>query len=394
MTSVHLLRGREKSLLRHHPWIFEGAVKEKELPLTPGETVQICDYQGQALAVGAWSPASQLRIRVWSFDPAEKIDREFFSKRIAQAVGLRQKLHLLDHDSGCRLIYSESDGLPGVIVDLYGRFAAVQFSSAGAEFHRKTIAGILLDLPFIDGIFERSDASVRNKESLPVRIGQMAGKTIPDEIIIKENDLRFAVNLKEGQKTGFYFDLRNAREKIRSLADGKRVLNMFSYTGGFACAALAGGAKNVLNADSSAPALEQCRKNLLLNGFDSNYENICADVFQFLRQLDREKRQFDLIILDPPKLIPGKSAMMRGCRAYQDLARLGFKLLAPGGTLCNFSCSGAMDAGLFQKITADAAIDAGVNARIVSRLEQSPDHPTLLSVPETFYLKGLITIID
>jgi 23S rRNA (cytosine1962-C5)-methyltransferase len=292
------------------------------------------------------------------------------------------------------LIYSESDGLPGLIVDRYANFAAVQFLSAGAELHRHTIAECLLELPFIDGIYERSDASVRRKENLPERCGYLAGQTIPGKIIIRENGLSFEVDLLNGQKTGFYFDLRTARQEIRRFASGKRVLNMFSYTGGFACAALAGGAKSVFSVDSSAPALEQSKRNLSLNNFEQNHQHRCGDVFEILRELDRNGEKFDLIILDPPKLIPHKGAMLRGCRAYQDLARLGYKLLAPGGTLCNFSCSGAMESTLFQKITADGAIEAGVNARIVARLEQSPDHPTLLSVPETFYLKGLITIID
>ena len=393
MTRIHLLKGREKSLLRRHPWIFDGAIREKDAAAAPGETVLICDHQDKVLAAGAWSPASQLRIRVWSFDPSEKIDRDFFRRRIADAVELRKKLNLLSPSGGCRLIYSESDRLPGLIVDRYGEFAVVQILSAGAEFFRETIAEVLLELPFIRGVFERSDASVRQKEALPLRCGHLAGESLPELITVEENGLLFETDPAAGQKTGFYFDLRSAREKIRQLANGKRVLNMFSYTGGFACAALAGGAVSVVNADSSAPALEQAERNLKLNGFKNNYRNICTDVFQFLRKLESEKEKFDLVILDPPKLIPHKGAMMRGCRAYQDLARLGFKLLTPGGILCNFSCSGAMTPELFQKITADGALEAGVEAAIVARLEQSPDHPTLLSVPETFYLNGLISVI-
>lgn len=393
MTRIHLVKGREKSLQRKHPWIFDGAVKEKNAAIPAGETVVVCDHNDNPLAIGAWSPASQLRIRVWSFDPSETIDREFFRRRIAQAVKLRENLGLLDPDGGCRLIYSESDLLPGIIVDRYGEFAVLQLLSAGAEFFRDIIAQTLLELPFIKGIFERSDSPVRQKEALALRAGHLAGETLPEKIIVRENGLDFEVNPAAGQKTGFYFDLRSAREKIRQLAAGKRVLNMFSYTGGFACAAFAGGAVSVVNADSSAPALEQCRRNLELNGFTGSYRNICGDVFQLLRKFESENAKFDMVILDPPKLIPGKSAMMRGCRAYQDLARLGFKLLAPGGILCNFSCSGAMNPELFQKITADGALDSGVNAAVIARLEQAPDHPTLLSVPETFYLNGLVSIL-
>ena len=380
--------------MRRHPWVFDGALKEKNANIAPGETVLLCDAKDDPLAVGAWSPASQLRIRIWSFDPACVIDREFFRCRIAQAVAHRQALGLLEPDGGCRLIYSEADNLPGIIVDRYGEFAAVQFLSAGAEFFRDTITDLLMELPFISGVFERSDASVRKKENLPPRSGQLAGKCVPPAITIHENGIAFEVNLHEGQKTGFYFDLRSARETIRAVSNGRRVLNMFCYTGGFACAAFAGGARSVLNADSSAPALKQAERNLKINNFENNWQNVCTDVFQFLRELQNKGEKFDLVILDPPKLIPGKSAMIRGCRAYQDLARLGFKLLAPGGILANFSCSGAMDMPLFQKITADAAIDANVEARIIQRFEQSPDHPTALAVPETFYLKGLLSRIN
>ena len=394
MTRIHLLHGREKALLRRHPWIFEGAVKEKNAAVSSGETVLVCDAYDNELATGAWSPSSQLRIRVWSFDPKEKIDTDFFRRKLHSAVEFRKKLGLLDPSGGCRLIYSESDGLPGVIVDRYADIAVLQLSSAGADFFRQQIIDVLMELPFINGVYERSDASVRQKESLPMRCGHAAGKAVDDEIIIKENGLSFAVDLRYGQKTGFYFDLRSAREKIRTLCAGKRVLNMFSYTGGFACAAMAGGAVRVHNVDSSLPALAQGEKNLALNGFTENITNTGGDVFEVLRDLERRGEKFDLVILDPPKLIPNKGAMMRGCRAYQDLARLGYKLLSRGGILCNFSCSGAMDVPLFQKITADAAIDAGVSARIAAYLEQAPDHPVLLSVPETFYLNGLITIID
>ena len=278
-------------------------------------------------------------------------------------------LGVLEDNGGCRLIYSEADRLPGLIVDLYGNYAAIQFLSAGAEFFRDTITELLLELPFIKGIFERSDASVRKKENLPPRSGQLAGEIVPDVININENGLKFEVKINEGQKTGFYFDLRSARETIRKFAKGRKVLNMFSYTGGFAVAAFAGGAVSVLNADSSLPALKQAQRNLELNGFTENFQNLCGDVFQLLRDLDAKGEKFDMVILDPPKLIPGKSAMIKGCRAYQDLARLGFKLLNRGGVMANFSCSGAMDMPLFQKITADAAIEANVDSRIIHRFD-------------------------
>lgn len=392
--SCRLRPGREKSLLRRHQWIFSGALENPDMDFEPGECITVCDAKGSPLAVAAWSPDSQLRARVWSFDPEKIIDAVFFRERINNAVALRRELGLLDPAGGCRLIYSEGDQLPGIIVDRYGEFAAVQFTSAGADRFRDIIVKLLLELPFINGVYERSDAPVRSKEGLPVRCGELGGKPIPEKIVFKENGITFETDLRHGQKTGFYFDLRSAREKIKTLASGKKVLNVFAYTGGFACAAFAGGAASVLNIDASAPALEQCRKNLLVNGFTGNWENLCGDAFKLLRKLDESGEKFDLIILDPPKLIPGKSAMLRGCRGYQDLARLGFKMLNKNGILCNFSCSGLMEMPLFQKITADAALDAGRSAGIICRLEQAPDHPTALGVPETFYLKGLISVAD
>lgn len=394
LPKIFLLPGREKSLLRHHQWIFSGAVGKMEQPdLPPGETVMVCSSDGQELAIGAYSPHSQLRIRVWSFDPREKIDAQFFRNRIADAVKLRQNLGLITENSGCRLIYSESDRLPGLIVDRYCDTAVVQFLCAGSEFFREIIIGELMKLPFINCVYDRSDSPVRKKENLPVRCEVAAGK-FPGEIVIDENGLLFSTDPAHGQKTGFYFDLRDARNMVRKYARNKKVLNVFSYTGGFACAAFAGGAGSVLNIDSSAPALEQCRKNLLLNNFNENWENRCGDAFKLLRQLSDQGEKFDLVILDPPKLIDSRNALMRGCRGYQDLARLGFKLLNPGGILFNFSCSGLMTPELFQKITASAAEDAGVCGRIIARTEQSPDHPTILAIPETFYLKGLVTVIN
>lgn len=388
-----LLPGREKSLLRHHPWIFSGALKNADADFAPGETVLVCDHKGRELASGAWSPESQLRVRVWSFDPAAVIDAGFFRQRIARAVQLRQTLGMLDPDGGCRLIYSESDGLPGVIVDRYANVAAVQFTSAGAEKFREVITEILLELPFIDTVYERSDIPVRAKEGLPERSGLLGGRELPEKLRIRENGLTFETDLRNGQKTGFYFDLRTAREKVRALAAGKRVLNVFAYTGGFACAAFAGGAESVLNIDSSRPALLQAEKNLHLNGFDTNWENRCGDAFTLLRELDGTGEKFDLVILDPPKLVPHKGALIKGSRGYQDLARLGFKLLNKNGILCNFSCSGLMDMELFQKITAAAALEAEVSGSIIGRMEQAPDHPVNLAVPETFYLKGLISVV-
>ena len=392
MKKIILNKGREKSLLRRHPWIFSGAVERIEGAPVSGETVMVTDCRGNFLAWAGYSAASQITGKVWSFDPEEKIDLQFFKKRIAAALDLRRKLHLDSPDGGCRLVFSEADQLPGVIVDRFGGFLILQLLTAGAEFN---IVEALWEICAPQGIHERSDVSIRRKEQLPERAGMVKGAELPGEIVVKEENMLFAVDCRKGQKTGFYFDLRSARKVLTGFCGNAEMLNCFSYTGAFAVAALKSGARHVLNIDSSAPALRQLERNMELNGIDAHaYENRCGDVFNHLRELDKEKRKFDLVILDPPKLVDSQRSLMSGARAYQDLARHGFKLLKPGGVLFNFSCSGLMTAELFQKITASAALEAGVDARIIGRLEQSPDHPTLLSVPETFYLKGLVSCLN
>ena len=388
---MFLLPGRERSLLRRHPWIFSGAVKKIEGTPVSGETVEVVDSHGNVLALAAYSPHSQLTGRVWSFDPQEEIGEAFFRNRIRQAAALRTELKLDDPAGGCRLIYSESDGLPGVIVDRYANIAVLQLTSAGAEYHRETIVKCLMELPGIAGVFERSDAPVRKREGLAPGSGVLAG-IAPGNIRITENDLLFETNPEYGQKTGFYFDLRDARKKLQEFAAGKKILNMFSYTGAFAVNALAAGAEYVINCDSSRPALDQAQRNLELNGFDSSrYENRCCDCFDMLKELRSGKEKFDLIILDPPKLIDSRNALDRGCRAYQFLARNGFELLEDGGILFNFSCSGLMVPELFHKITAAAAAEAGCGGRILGFLQQAADHPVDISTPETLYLKGIIS---
>ena len=386
-----LTKGRERSLLRRHPWIFSGAVKNVTGSPAPGETVEVVDSQGNFLAFAAFSPSSQLTGRVWSFDPSEKIDREFFVRKIRNAASLREQLGYFAPGTGCRLLFSESDGLPGVIADWYDGFIVLQLVSAGAEFHRKEIISALQELPGTKGIFERSDASVRRREGLEPASGHLAGESV-DKIIISENGLKFEVDPLHGQKTGFYFDLRDARTALRRFVRGKRVLNMFSYTGAFAVNALDAGAEYVINCDSSRPALEQAERNLALNGFDSSkYENICGDCFEILKDMRGKGEKFDVVILDPPKLIDSRNALDRGCRAYQFLARNGFELLVPGGVMFNVSCSGLMVPELFQKITASAAVEVQCDIRILGFLHQSADHPVDIATPETLYLKGIIS---
>ena len=386
--------GREKSLLQRHPWLFSGAVDRVEGEPEPGGVAEVFSASGDYLATAGWSPHSQLRCRVWSFRRDERIDREFFRRRLKKCAALRRELHLDDPSGGCRLVYSEGDGLPGLIVDRFGAYGVVQFLSYPAEYFREIIVPELLDVFGLAGLYERSDAGVRGKEGLSAVSCQLAGAEVPRQVVIVEDGLRFQADLHCGQKTGFYFDLRKVRKTVGQLAAGRRVLNAFSFTGGFACAALRGGAASVINLDSSRPALQQATENLRLNGFAAGqWENQVCDTFTELKARREAGEQFDLVILDPPKLIESRDALTRGCRAYQFLARQGFGLLREGGILLNMSCSGLMPPELLQKITHDAALEAGCAAQLIGTVRQAADHPVALNVPETAYLKGFISLV-
>jgi len=391
MNSLVLKKGREKAILRKHPWIFSGAIQRVVGQPESGETVAIQDANGQFLAWAAFSPTSQIRARIWGWDEAQRPDSDMLIQRIRDAVELRDRFIDKDQTSAYRLIHAESDLLPGLIVDQYGRTLVIQVLSAGIEHHFDTIIQILVDLLHPDGIYERSDVAVRALEGLPERSGAVFG-TLPDQpMTISENNLKFKVNLISGQKTGFYIDQRENRQFCRQHAQGKSVLNCFAFTGGFSAYALAGGAKSTLSIDSSEEAIDLARENIALNQLPVDpCEWLVGDVFEALRSLRDQGQLFDMVILDPPKFAPTASQAQGAARGYKDINLYGFKLLKPGGMLMTFSCSGGINESFFQKIVADAALDAGVNAKILYRLSQAPDHPTLLSFPEGTYLKGLV----
>jgi 23S rRNA (cytosine1962-C5)-methyltransferase len=415
MADIILKPGREKSLLRRHPWIFSGAVQDVNGDPASGETVDLLSFKGDFLARAAYSPHSQIRARVWTFDPEEQIDVDFFCKRIRAAIQARttlgfstartygvQHLRTLAPTSGdvglrlsnaYRLVYAESDGLPGLIVDRYGDVLVLQSLTAGSEFWKETIADILLEETGLSTIFERSDADVRELEGLSPIVGTIRGHSLQSPISIFEHDLKFKVNLSGGHKTGFYLDQRQNRLRVRELSQRRDVLDCFCYTGGFTVNALAGGAKSVVAVDSSAEALSLGRENVALN--DQQVEGVewCeGDVFQVLRKFRDEGRSFEMVVLDPPKFAPTAAQADKASRGYKDINLLAFKLLRPGGLLVTFSCSGGIDAALFQKIVASAALDAGVEAQIVEHLSQGPDHPVALNFPEGAYLKGLVCL--
>ncbi|HCI13522.1 MAG TPA: 23S rRNA (cytosine(1962)-C(5))-methyltransferase RlmI [Gallionellaceae bacterium] len=395
--------GREKSLQRRHPWIFSGAVARVDGAPASGDTLPVRDAAGNFLAWAAYSAGSQITARVWSWDEDEQIDAAFFRRKIAAALAARRALlprpqagegwgegSSAAQNTGMRLIHAESDGLPGLIVDCYGDTLVLQLGSAGPERWRDTIADILQELCNPVCIYERSDSDGRGLEGLEKRTGVLRG-TLPEHVEVVEHGLRFAVDVAEGQKTGFFLDQRDNRALTETLAKDRDVLNCFCYTGGFSLYALRGGAKSVLSIDVSGDALRIADENLRNNGLDATKaEWQEADVFLALRKLRDQGKQFDFIILDPPKFAPTAAFAEKAARGYKDINLLGFKLLRPGGLLATYSCSGGISEDLFQKIVAGAALDAGVDAQIVHRLHASADHPTLLSFPEGAYLKGLV----
>ena len=387
---LYLLPGRDRSLALRHPWIFSGAVGRLEGDPGLGTTVTVRAADGRALACAAYSPASKIRARVWSLDPATRVDDAFIAGRVAGAASARQAM-LDERHSAARLVNGESDGLPGVVADRYGEVIVVQLTSAGAERWRGAIVAALAAIDKVTCVYERSDAEVRTLEGLPPRVGGAWG-TLPAQVSIVEDGLTYRVDPVAGQKTGFYLDQRDNRRLVRTLAAGRRVLNAFCYSGGFTLAALAGGASSALSIDSSAEALAQGRANLEANAALAANRNawIEADAFADLRRLRNEGASFDLIVLDPPKFAPTAAHAQRAARAYKDVNLLALKLLAAGGLLVTFSCSGGVSADLFQKILAGAAVDAGAEVQILHKLGASADHPVALDFPEGEYLKGLL----
>jgi 23S rRNA (cytosine1962-C5)-methyltransferase len=399
MKVITLREGKERSLLRHHPWVFQGSVDKGRADA--GETVRVQASDGRFLAWASYSPSSMIRVRVWSFDEAERIDAAFFARRIAAAVATRARLPIAS--DGVRLVHGEADGLPGLVVDRYGGVLSAQFLFAGVERWKATIADSLLQATGTSLLYERSDTAAREREGLAPATGWLGGRpagsneaALPTEVTIREHEWRLGLDVATGHKTGFYLDQRDNRklfaETVRQFGFAE-VLNCYCYTGGFSVAAFAGGATRVTGVDSSAPALERAAANVVLNGFDAaRHETLDADVNQTLRAMLDAKRSFDAIVLDPPKLAPTVAHAERAARAYKDINRLAFLLLRAGGALFTFSCSGGIAPDLFHKIVAGAGIDAGVDGLVYARLGAAPDHPMTVTFPEGEYLKGLVIL--
>ncbi len=386
---------REKSLKRRHPWIFSKAVREVVNPPENGADIDIYAADGSFLARASYSPNSQIRARVWSFNAEEKIDQQFFERKIREAAEARTLMLEETGMSACRLVDAESDGLPGLIIDRYNNFLVLEVLSAGAEYHLKDITSALRNIYPDDNIYERSDVEVRTKEGLESRKGVIYGEEPPEELAIKENGgMQILVNIKEGHKTGYYLDQRDNRAALSKYCKGKSVLNCFSYTGGFSLYALRGRAKSVANVDVSQKALDIAKKNIVLNHLDpGRVKFIREDVFAFLRKEKKAGHTYDVIVLDPPKFAESKSQLDKACRGYKDINMIAASIINPGGYLMTYSCSGHMTPDLFQKVVADALLDAGRDGQIVEFLTQASDHPVALPYPEALYLKGLVVRI-
>ncbi len=391
MARVILKRGREKPVLNRHPWVFSGAIKRIEGEVADGDVVEVADYRGRFLARGYLNRRSQITVRLLTWDEGEVIGEDFWRHRLERAWASRQALADDPATAAYRLVNAESDLLPGLVVDRYGGYLVAQFLTLGIEQWKAELVGLMDDLLKPRGIYERSDVEVRKKEGLAQVSGLLHGEKPPDLVEVTENGHRFLVDIKTGHKTGFYLDQRENREKLTKYCPGREVLNCFAYTGAFAVYAAAAGAGRITNVESSAEALELARRNVALNGFaDRDDEYVEGDVFQVLREYRDQGRSFDLVILDPPKFAYSQHQVQSACRGYKDVNLLAMQIIAPGGILFTFSCSGRVSPDLFQKVLFGASVDAGRDVQIVAKLSQSSDHPILLTFPESEYLKGFV----
>ncbi|MDO5462970.1 MAG: class I SAM-dependent methyltransferase [bacterium] len=390
MTTIKLKPKRDNPTRHRHPWIFSGAIAEVKGSPQRGETVAVTNDHGELLGFGAWSPESQIRIRMWDFGDCAPIDETFFNRRVQDALAIRSGMTSRFETNALRLINAEADGLPGVTVDIYDTTLVGQFTTAGAETNKHTIVKALMSATGATSFYERSDGDGRLREGLEQMTGRLAGDEPPNKIHIHEREVNFEVDVRLGHKTGFYLDQRENRRIIATYAQGQTVLNTFAFTGGFGIAAQAAGAAHVTHIDISGTALEQAKINASLN---VNHEAVTfqkANVFEALRTYRDKAATFDIVVLDPPKFAETRSQTMKALRGYKDINLLGIKLVQQGGLLATFSCSGAIDPQLFRTMVTEAAHDAGRDVRILSELRQAPDHVEALSFPEGFYLKGLL----
>ena len=391
MNAVILKPGKEKPVRNRHPWIFSGAIDRIKGSPANGDIVNVLDAHSRFLARGYLNRLSQISVRILTWDEDETIDEDFFHRRLQKAIATRSALKKVPHTNAYRLCYGESDLIPGLIVDRYAEYLVLQALTMGIERWKPRIADLLMDLLHPQGIYDRSDTPARRKEGLPSVASPLGGQEPPDLVEIRENGHRFLVDIKEGQKTGFYLDQRENRRRVSQYCNGARVLDCFSYTGGFGVYAAEAGARFIISSDSSRGALELASRNMALNRFKADMAVYATgNAFQILRGYWHEGRTFDLIILDPPKFALSQGKVAAACRGYKDINLLAMRILNPGGILATFSCSGLISADLFQKVLFGASVDADRDVQIIEYLSQGPDHPVLLTFPESAYLKGML----
>jgi len=390
MIDVILKKGKEKAAVLHHPWIFSGAIDKIKGKPENGEIVKVRSFEKEFLAYAYYNDQSRVALRLLEWDENAVIDKVWYAEKLKNAIDARHHV-LTEETNTCRLVFSEADFLPGLIVDKYADFLSLQILSSGIESVKNDIIDILVELLKPTGIFDKSDAGARKHENLAEGQGLLWGAQPPEFIEVKENGILYHINISEGQKSGFYCDQRDNRLILAEYSKGKSVLDCFSYSGGFSLCALKQGAAHVTSVDSSGLAIETLQHNMRLNGFESSMQNsIQSDVNKQLRLFKEEGKKFDIIVLDPPKYAPSRSALDRAARAYKDLNRLGMLLLEKGGIMATFSCSGAVDLETFKQIIAWAALDAGKEVQIIKQFSQPEDHPIRMSFPEGEYLKGLL----
>ncbi|MGD2205840.1 MAG: class I SAM-dependent methyltransferase [Anaerolineae bacterium] len=389
LCTVILKRGREKPILNRHPWIFSGAVHHIAGEPENGDLVRVTDSHGRYLATGYLNRRSQIVVRLLTWNADEAVDSTFWRRRLERAIAGRVRLAEDPTTDAYRLVHAEADGLPGLIVDRYGEWLVVQCLTQGMAHRRDEIVSLLAELTSPAGIYARDDAAVRRKEGLSLETSPLWGAEPPDRLEIVEHKHCFLVDVKRGHKTGFYLDQRENRLQAAAFCAGRDALNAFAYTGGFGVYAGRAGAQSVVNVDTSAEALALAKENLALNGC-APQEMVEGDVFQVLRRYRDEARTFDVVILDPPKFAATQAQVMNASRGHKDINLLAMQLLRPGGFLVTFSCSSRVSADLFQKIVFGASVDADRDVQILQRLSQGPDHPVLLTFPESAYLKGFV----
>lgn len=395
--SAILKSGKDRPILRGHPWIFSGAVKNIGQNAHPGDFLLIKNNSGRKLGIGYYNPKSQICIRVLTRNPEESIDGAFVRQRVLEAFQRRKVFFRADVTDSYRLIYSEADGLPGFVVDKYADFLVVQCHTLGAEMMKDLLIGALNEIIEPRGIIERSKIGVRRHEGLDDgNVGLLSGEDAPHELVMRENGLRYAVNLKDGQKTGFFLDQRDNRSVVKQLSEGMEVLNLYSYTGATAVSALAGDAESVLSVDTDKDALKMVERNLELNALSSKaHEALSSDVSEVLREFKRTRRKFDLVILDPPAFAKHRGALKSALRGYLEINSRAMSLLRSGGLLLTSSCSGLVKEEMFREMLINAARDASVRLVVLGEYPQPCDHPVLPAFPEGKYLKtSLVQVLD